>query len=78
MAINKYKVIYQQIIRKARERKKSNPLNPEHICIERHHVKPRCLGGGNSKRNVVELTAREHFICHWLLYKVYNNEKLAC
>lgn len=38
--------------------------------MERHHVIPKCLGGSNSKDNLVELTAREHFICHWLLHRI--------
>jgi hypothetical protein len=36
---------------------------------ESHHIVPRSLGGSNHKQNLVLLTAREHFICHWLLYK---------
>jgi hypothetical protein len=41
---------------------------------ERHHVIPRCLGGTNDKENLVDLTAREHFIVHKLLCKIYPNE----
>ena len=37
--------------------------------VERHHVIPRSLGGSNKKSNLVALTYREHFICHWLLTK---------
>lgn len=29
------------------------------------------MGGSNKKENLVELTAREHFICHWLLVRIY-------
>lgn len=28
------------------------------------------MGGSNAKENLVDLTAREHFICHWLLTKM--------
>jgi hypothetical protein len=31
------------------------------------------LGGSDKKDNLVELTAREHFICHWLLVKIHEN-----
>jgi hypothetical protein len=32
------------------------------------------LGGSNEKENLVELTAREHFVCHWLLIKMTEGE----
>jgi hypothetical protein len=36
------------------------------------------MGGDNSKSNLVLLTAREHFIAHWLLIRIYpDNYKLA-
>lgn len=38
--------------------------------IEKHHIIPKCLGGDNSISNIVELTPREHFICHHLLIKM--------
>lgn len=41
---------------------------------ERHHVVPRCMGGTNEKDNLVFLSAREHFIIHILLTKIYPNE----
>jgi hypothetical protein len=37
---------------------------------ERHHIIPKSLGGSNNITNLVALTAREHFICHWLLTKM--------
>lgn len=40
----------------------------------RHHVVPRCLGGGDEAKNIVELTAREHFVAHQLLCKIYPND----
>jgi len=42
---------------------------------EKHHIVPRCMGGTNAKENIVELTAREHFVCHWLLCRIYPNDK---
>jgi hypothetical protein len=44
---------------------------------ERHHVLPKCLGGGNEKDNIVELTAEEHFVAHKLLVMMHpGNSKL--
>ena len=41
---------------------------------ERHHIVPQSLGGSDDKENLVNLTAREHFICHWLLVKMTQGE----
>lgn len=38
---------------------------------ERHHVKPHCLGGGDETKNIVRLTAEEHFVAHQLLVKIH-------
>ena len=40
---------------------------------ETHHILPKSLGGTNAKSNITKLTAREHFICHWLLTKIYKD-----
>lgn len=45
---------------------------------ENHHILPKSLGGVNNSYNIVLLTPREHFICHWLLIKIYpkgSNER---
>lgn len=39
--------------------------------VEVHHVVPRCIGGGDEKENLVQLTAEEHYAAHQLLHKVY-------
>lgn len=41
---------------------------------EKHHIKPKSLGGSDSVENLVSLTAREHFLCHYLLTKMYDKE----
>ena len=41
---------------------------------EKHHIIPQSLGGTNNKENLVYLTAREHFICHWLLVKMVEGD----
>ena len=60
---NKYTRTYYNIINRARERVVDD-------YTESHHIIPRSLGGNNSKQNLVDLTAREHFICHLLLVKM--------
>jgi hypothetical protein len=37
---------------------------------ERHHIKPRSLGGSNRVDNLVDLTPREHFIAHLILLRI--------
>lgn len=65
---NKYTRIYYTIIEQAKSRTIST-------YTETHHIIPKSLGGTNKKENLVELTAREHFICHWLLTKMVESTK---
>lgn len=66
-----YQKIYDQIIDRAKGRILEG-------YREKHHIIPKCMGGSNEKENLVELTAREHFICHWLLCRIYpENRKLG-
>jgi len=74
-----YQKIYNQIVDRAKQqfvtgdRKRKNGH-----YYESHHIIPRCLGGTDDKENLVLLTAREHFICHWLLIRIYpTNKKLV-
>ena len=60
-----YKKIYDNIINNRLKRTISNSY------YENHHIIPRSLGGNDSKNNIIGLTAREHFICHYLLAKMY-------
>ena len=63
---NKYTNWYHKIIHNAKtlERDKKSQY------FERHHIIPRSLGGSNARQNLVNLTAREHFLCHMLLPKM--------
>lgn len=46
---------------------------------ESHHIVPKSIGGSNAYTNLVDLTAREHFLAHWLLVKIHPKEfKLLC
>jgi hypothetical protein len=65
--MNKYNRWYDQIIKHAQNRVAEG-------YTERHHIQPRSLGGADSADNLVELTAREHFVCHWLLTKMTTGE----
>lgn len=65
-----YQRIYNQIVERARNR----ALN---CYSEKHHIIPKCIGGTDENTNLVKLTAREHFLCHWLLVRIYpENRKL--
>lgn len=44
---------------------------------EKHHIIPKSLGGTDDPDNLVNLTAREHFICHCLLTKFTSGEEKA-
>ena len=39
---------------------------------ERHHILPKSLGGSNAKSNIIKLTPRQHYIAHWMLWKIYG------
>lgn len=65
-----YQKIYDQLIKKRK-----------YILVEgykeNHHIIPKCMGGSNNSVNLVGLSAREHFIAHLLLVKIYpKNRKL--
>lgn len=63
---NKYRRIYFDLIQKRID----NPLYKEKEYCECHHIIPKSLGGSDEKSNLVNLTAREHFIAHRLLVKI--------
>lgn len=70
-----YQIIYNQLITRA---KKRNLIDRKKNYFETHHIVPKCLGGSDKKVNKVNLTAREHFLAHWLLHRIYpKNSKLA-
>ena len=64
---NKYTNHYNLLTARAKDRVLTE-------YTERHHIIPQSLGGSNDKDNLVDLTAREHFICHWLLIKMTEGE----
>lgn len=67
-----YNKIYSNIIERAKQRKIENPING---YKETHHIIPRSIGGNDEQSNLVELTLKEHFLCHELLVYIYPNNK---
>jgi len=65
-----YQRVYDQICDRGKTREKVDG-----VYYEQHHITPRCMGGDDSPENLVNLTAREHFICHWLLARIYPTNR---
>lgn len=63
-----YRKIYFKLIKNRREN------HPNNCYIENHHIIPKSLGGKDLKTNLVLLTAKEHFIVHYLLTKMFSNK----
>lgn len=63
-----YEQIYNQLINRAKTRTLTG-------YKERHHIIPRCMNGTDTSDNLVELTAREHFLAHKLLCEIYPDNK---
>lgn len=73
---NKYLKWYVQICERGQRRAKSRKEAKELLgYVECHHILPRCLGGLKIPINETYLTAREHFIVHWLLPKFTKGNK---
>lgn len=66
-----YKRIYDELIENARVR------NLTDCYVEKHHIIMRSHGGSDNSDNLVRLTAREHFIAHWLLWKIHRDPASA-
>lgn len=81
-----YKRIYKQIVEKARNQ---NRVKYDGVYYESHHIIPDFMfkdrkrigppghlhGNPNDKTNKVNLTPREHFICHVLLVKILKGTR---
>lgn len=65
-----YTRIYNNII-------KNRLANPYNGYVEKHHIIPKSLGGSDKPENLISLTAREHFICHLLLTKIYTPDTVS-
>lgn len=58
---------YNLLIEKAQQRLELDGYS------ELHHIVPRCMNGSDDTSNLVRLTAREHYVAHQLLAKMYSN-----
>lgn len=49
---------------------------PSSGYVERHHIYPRSMfpQKANDADNIIALTAREHFIAHWMLHKAFGGQ----
>lgn len=67
-----YQKIYDQLVQK-------NHNFREGEYFETHHKVPKCIGGTDDASNLVNLTAREHYVAHLLLVKItkQNSDKFA-
>jgi len=44
--------------------------------VEKHHIIPKSEGGKDEPDNLVNLTAREHYIAHLLLARIYDDRAM--
>lgn len=65
---NRYTRIYYSIINRAKEQ---NKIKSD--IHQTHHIIPRSLGGTDDITNLVNLTYKEHRVCHCLLIKMQTN-----
>jgi hypothetical protein len=73
-----YSKIYDDlIVSRLQLKEKRNLEKKSGSYFENHHIIPKCKGGSNSKNNLVLLTAREHFLSHWLLWLIYRDRQTA-
>ncbi|AKF13320.1 MobE homing endonuclease [Sinorhizobium phage phiN3] len=75
---SKHTTWYFQIIDRAKSETRSKGGS---VYFEEHHIIPSALGGNDETSNLILLTAREHFIAHWLLIKMVSGRdryKMAC
>lgn len=67
-----YQKIYDQLIYT-----RKNRILGKDMYYENHHIIPKCLGGNDDIDNIISLTAREHYLAHWLLYKIHKTKELV-
>ncbi len=68
-----YRLLCQSRQQLNRQKLKCNELG--YIYYEWHHIVPRHEAGSDEASNLVLLTAREHFIAHWLFAKWKQTRK---
>jgi hypothetical protein len=66
-----YQNLYNILIEKSKNR------TPTDNYMEEHHIVPLSMGGTDIATNLVKLTAKEHYVAHHLLYKIYRNREMT-
>ena len=64
-----YYKTYNQLIEKCQEMEVIG--YPDDVYTEVHHIYPKCLGGDNSRINLVRMPIRYHIMAHLLLVEMY-------
>jgi hypothetical protein len=79
-----YQKIYDNLMSSRMDLKKSRHSSRKNgEYFEGHHIIPKSKGGtgcstrGLNNGNIVYLTAREHFLAHWLLWRIYRDRSSA-
>jgi hypothetical protein len=67
-----YERIYRAFIA---DRRTKGPGAEEYA--ERHHILPRCMGGGDEPENLIRLTPEDHFFAHLLLAKMHGGKMIS-
>lgn len=67
-----YQWHYDRLISARKERSCS-----EDQYYESHHIIPKSMGGTNDIENLIKLTPREHFLAHWMLWRIHKNKQMA-
>lgn len=80
-----YKMNYEGLIAHAlkevelglrpKTKKEYNLNKSKYSYLEFHHIVPKSFGGTNDENNLIPFTAREHFIAHYLLCKINEDNK---
>lgn len=65
-------MLYENLMNTRKDR-----LREPGVYYEVHHIVMKCKGGSNNSDNLVTLTAREHFIAHWLLWRIHRDRDSA-
>jgi len=67
-----YKRHYENLI----ESRKNRIFEKDDV-YEIHHIIPKSLGGEDIDENRIKLTPREHFLAHWLLWRIHRNREMS-
>lgn len=65
-----YRKHYELLCKRGQERLLENGE-----YYEKHHIIPKCKGGTNLPENLTYLTAKEHYIAHFLLHMTYPKDR---